>query len=189
LDCPEGNRFVRRIWTEIRGGIADLGCRLRQPLSNVQPLRQAVEREGEGEMPEENPAVLAIDPGSAKCGVAVVCRNGEIVFRAICAAEVLAEEVRAALAAYRPVALLIGLGTGSKPLLRALEAANLPHPLQAVDESHTSEAARARFVAENPAPFWQKLLPRSLRTPWKPYDDYVAVILAERYWQAQATTD
>src|SRR5882724_11840181 len=114
-------------------------------------------------MHEENPAVLAIDPGSAKCGLAVVRRDGEIVFRAICAAEVLVEEVRSALAAYRPVALLIGRGTGSKPLLRALEAANLPLPLRSVDEAHTSEAARARFVVENPAPFWQRLLPRSLR--------------------------
>jgi hypothetical protein len=134
-------------------------------------------------MPEENPAVLAIDPGSAKCGIAVVCRDGEIVFRAIFATEALVEEIRAALATYRPVALLIGRGTGSRPLLRTLEAANLPLPLQPVDESHTSEAARIRFVAENPAPFWQRLLPRSLRTPWKPYDDYVAVILAERFWQ------
>jgi RNase H-fold protein (predicted Holliday junction resolvase) len=134
-------------------------------------------------MSEENPAVLAIDPGSAKCGVAVVCRNGEIVFRAVVAAEALIAEVRTALAAYRPVALLVGRGTGSRPLLRTLEAANLPLPIQQVDESHTSEAARARFVAENPAPLLQRLLPRSLRTPWRPYDDYVAVILAERYWK------
>ncbi len=129
-------------------------------------------------------AVLAIDPGSAKCGVAVVRQDGTVLFRAIVTADTLVEETRALLARFHPIALLVGAGTGSKPLLRALDAADLPLAAQRVDEAHTSEAARRRFVAENPAHGWQRLLPRSLRTPWCPYDDYVAVILAERFWHS-----
>ena len=128
-------------------------------------------------------AVIAIDPGSAKCGVAVVQEDGTTLFRAIVTADSALEEVHALIRRFQPVALLVGGGTGSKPLLRALDEAGLPLPVRRVDEAHTSEAARVRFVAENAARGWQRLLPRSLRTPWCPYDDYVAVILAERYWQ------
>jgi RNase H-fold protein (predicted Holliday junction resolvase) len=133
--------------------------------------------------PEGDATVLAIDPGSAKCGVAVVRRDGQALFRAVITADSVVEEIRALLTAHRPRALLVGAGTGSKPLLRALEAEHLPLPIQLVDEAHTSEAARARFVAENTPPGLQRLLPRSLRTPWRAYDDYVAIILAERFWQ------
>ncbi len=126
--------------------------------------------------------VLAIDPGRAKCGIAVVGRDGAVSHRAIVAPEHLVEETRRLIALYAPTVVLVGAGTGSKPLRGALEAAALGVSMIAVDESHTSEAARARFVAENPPRGWQRLLPRSLRTPDRPYDDYVAILLAERWW-------
>src|SRR5579884_1456676 len=129
--------------------------------------------------------VLAIDPGRAKCGVAVVRRDGQVLFRAIVAVEEIVEETQRLIADYSPCALIVGGGTGSRPVLQALRAAEMSVAMERVDEAHTSEAARARFVAENPAPGWQRLLPRSLRTPWRLYDDYVAIILAERYWQKQ----
>jgi hypothetical protein len=91
--------------------------------------------------------------------------------------------------AHRPCVILIGNGTGSKPLLLELQAAGLPAPLLAVDESHTSQQARVRYVASNPPRGWQRLLPRSLRTPPVAYDDYVAILLAERYWQSQSGQD
>lgn len=128
--------------------------------------------------------VLAIDPGSAKCGVAVVQSDRAVLHRSIVTTAVLAEEIRALAARYQPRSILIGAGTGSRPMIQALEALHLDIGLHMVDEAHTSEAARARFVAENTPVGWQRLLPRSLRTPTRPYDDYVAVILAERFWQS-----
>ena len=132
------------------------------------------------------PSALAIDPGSDKCGVAVVARCGAVLFRAIVPTPELVSTVRDALAQHQPAHLLCGRGTGSKPILRALEAAGLPLPIMLVDEAYTSEAARRRYVLENPARGLERLLPRSLRTPSVPYDDYVAVILAERFWAANA---
>lgn len=129
------------------------------------------------------PSVLAIDPGSAKCGLAVVRADGAILWRAIVTTDSMVAETRTLTTRYRPVAILVGAGTGSKPALRALREAALECEITPVDESHTSEAARERFVAENPARGWQRLLPRTLRSPDRPYDDYVAVILAERYWR------
>jgi RNase H-fold protein (predicted Holliday junction resolvase) len=129
--------------------------------------------------------VLAIDPGSAKCGLAVVREDGIVLHRAVVPTERLTEEAQALLVRFSPECLLVGAGTGAKPVLRALEELSSGVAVVPVDESHTSEAARARFVAENPARGWQRLLPRSLRTPDRPYDDYVAIILAERYWQSR----
>lgn len=132
--------------------------------------------------------VLAIDPGSAKCGLAVVPREGGALFQAVVSTEQVAARVQELTVLHRPTAIVIGNGTGSKPLLLQLQATGLPAPLVPIDESHTSLAARDRYLAANPARGWQRLLPRSLRTPPVAYDDYVAVLLAERYWQAQSET-
>ena len=131
--------------------------------------------------------ILAIDPGRAKCGVAVVRKDGQIVYRGIVPVEDLAKTSTALIDAHRPQALVCGNGTGSKPILQILQSAAPDLPLELVDETRTSEKARARFVRENKPPFLQRLLPLSLRSPWLPYDDYVAVLLAERYWLSDST--
>ncbi len=128
------------------------------------------------------PCALAIDPGRAKCGVAVVRQDGQILYRGIVPPDDLMRSVQELIAAHRPVVVLCGDGTGSKPIRNALLSAGFEPPIQSVDEAHTSEAARLRFVRENKPPLSQRLLPFALRTPWLPYDDYVAVLLAERYW-------
>lgn len=130
-----------------------------------------------------NQTVLAIDPGRDKCGIAVVKEDGEIVVRLVVQTPLLVSMTKNLYRKFAPDVILVGNGTGSKPILEALQAANLPVALESVEESHTSEAARKRFVLENPAKGWQRFLPRSLRTPDVPYDDYVAIILAERYWE------
>ena len=135
------------------------------------------------------PCVLAIDPGSAKCGLAVVQRDGVVRFQAVVPTESVVAQAQELAIAHRPDAIVIGNGTGSKPLLLQLQAASLPAPLLPVDESYTSQAARVRYLASNPPRGWQRLLPISLRTPPVAYDDYVAVILGERYWQAQDVAD
>lgn len=129
--------------------------------------------------------VLAVDPGRAKCGVALVHEDGRTLHREVTSAQTLVVRVRDLMALYSPSVLVVGNGTGSKPLLRELEQAHLPIPLHPIDESYTSEAARRRYVIETPARGWQRLLPLSLRTPDQPYDDYVAVILAEHWLQRE----
>jgi len=134
-------------------------------------------------------SVLAIDPGSAKCGLAIVTQTGVVKHRAIVPTASLVAEVQSAVHLWNPIALIVGKGTGSKPLLRHLQDAQLALPVQSVDESYTSELARVRYVAENPPRGWQRLLPRSLRTPPCAYDDYVAILLAERWWNHQPSDE
>ena len=140
--------------------------------------------------PEGSLTVLAIDPGRAKCGLAVVSGPGPVrlVTRAVVPTERLTLEVTALRRRLPAVArLLMGDGTGSAPLRRALAAACPDLPLELVPEHGTSAQARARFLLANPAPGWRKLLPPGLRAPEQPYDDYVALILAETFFSKKTS--
>jgi len=112
-------------------------------------------------------------------------RDGVARFQAVVSTENVVATAQELAVLHRPDAIVVGNGTGSKPLLLQLQAAGLPAPLVPVDESYTSQAARVRYLDTNPPRGWQRLVPRSLRTPPVAYDDYVALILAERYWQTQ----
>lgn len=129
--------------------------------------------------------VLAIDPGRSKCGVAVVDERQEVVHREVVPTVSLEVSLQELCRQYRPSAVLIGNGTGSVALQGVLNDLSLGCPVSVVEECYTSEAARKRYVAEIPATGWRRLLPSSLRTPERAYDDFVAVILAERWWRSQ----
>lgn len=133
--------------------------------------------------PSSDEVVVAIDPGRAKCGVAVVDRGGTTRYRAIVSTEALADTVLELVTRWQPVALLLGNGTGAEDLAAQIDALSPDIRLVRVDEQHTSEQARARYVREVPARGWRRLLPPSLRYPETPYDDFVAVLLAERWWR------
>ncbi len=133
--------------------------------------------------------VLAIDPGRAKCGAAIVQKeNGSVLYRAVFSLSDLISALPLLIEQFTPERVLIGDGTCTQAF-RAQIAGVLPDALavQTVPEHRTSERARARFVKENrPSGLLQRLLPKGLRTPPGPYDDYVAVILAEDYFAALA---
>jgi len=129
--------------------------------------------------------VLAIDPGTRKCGIAVVRREGtEVLHREIVTPERLAESVRLLTERYRVETVLLGNATNSAPLRRSLQEA-LPESLSllSVPEAYTTQRAKVRYLQENPPrSFFARLLPLGLRTPDRPFDDYVAILLAEDYF-------
>ncbi len=128
--------------------------------------------------------VLAIDPGSAKCGLAVVRRDREgrleLVLRKVVPTEQLTEVV-AETAAVAPYSLVImGSGTRSKELSATLKEARPQDPILMVDEKETTMEARERYWEFNPRRGWRRLFPSTMLTPPDPVDDFVALILAER---------
>src|SRR2546423_1517058 len=127
--------------------------------------------------------VLAIDPGREKCGIAVVAETGEIVARDIVAVTDLARTVRRHIFDHSPVAVIVGNGTGSATVGRDL--ADCGVLVQSADERDTSRHARDRYLADHPLKGWKRLIPDSLRTPSVCYDDYVAILLAERWWSSR----
>lgn len=124
--------------------------------------------------------VIAIDPGRCKCGVAVVRGVGaDVLHRAVVPTEQIPEALADLHARYCPDVILIGNGTMASDAAEA--AKSLGAPVELVDERMTSIEARKRYFAEHPPRGLRRLLPISLQTPDQPCDDYVAVILAERY--------
>lgn len=125
---------------------------------------------------------LAVDPGTEKCGWALFDDGGRVVERGIWPRAQLVERLATFAADERIDFLILGDRTGSRALLRELNEMDLWRGrIRLVDEDRSSEEARRRFVRENTRG-WRKLLPPSLRYPSRPYDDYVAVILGERYF-------
>lgn len=132
-----------------------------------------------GAVGDGSPPVLAIDPGRAKCGMAVG-RRGAILARAVVPLDALVETVRVWVEAFGVGEVLLGAGTGHDRV-RALLAAvpGLP-PVRTVPERSSTLEARRRYFAEHPPRGWRRLLPLSLQVPPEEYDDYAAVVLIER---------
>ena len=79
---------------------------------------------------------------------------------------------------------MLGNRTAASLARERLRAAGVTREPELVDEHHSSEEGRRRYFQANPPKGWRRLLPIGLQTPPKPYDDYVAILLAERYVRA-----
>jgi len=134
---------------------------------------------------EASAPVLAVDPGRDKCGLAVVERNGRVLYQGIVATAKVAEAAAGLVGDHGVGQVVVGDRTAAKEVCRALGAARPPMTPTLVDEHRSSEEGRRRFFRDNPPRGWRRLLPISLQTPPHPYDDYVAVLIAERYLASQ----
>ncbi len=128
--------------------------------------------------------VLAIDPGTAKCGMALVRRAGEEKVELLWNQVAKLEDVISAMkeaAAVRPFSMLIvGNGTGSKSLVTSIREHFPSIGVLLVDEQDTTMQARERYWEHHPRRGWRRLLPSSMQVPPEAVDDFVALILAER---------
>ncbi len=84
--------------------------------------------------------------------------------------------------------VILGDRTFARQTRDLIRSAGLTLEIVFVDEHRSSELGRLRFLQDHPAHGWKRLLPLGLRSPDRPYDDYVAVILAERYLDGQRST-
>ena len=123
--------------------------------------------------------VLAIDPGRDKCGIAVV-NTEAAVHMSVIPRKHAAAAVESLSARFSPQAIIIGNGTGSSFLADELQSRS-DLPVELVDEAYSTRKARSRYFKDNPPRGLRRLIPRGLMTPPRPYDDYVALILAEEW--------
>ena|SRR5687768_1125693 len=130
---------------------------------------------------------MGIDPGSAKCGIAIVEEQESgttILFRRVVPTAELSDHLRTADKEFDPDLVVVGDGTRSKAIQQAVRDALPGKSLLIVDERDTSIHARERYWIENPRRWWRRFLPSTLLTPPHPVDDFVAVIIAERVLNA-----
>lgn len=127
--------------------------------------------------------ILAVDPGREKCGVALLDEEGRVKWQRIVRASELLDAVTGAIENETAGVVVVGDRTGSRDFRHDFAAAGLDKKarLAVVDEHLSSVEGRQRYLAAHPGRGLARLLPASLRTPDKPFDDYVAVVLAERY--------
>jgi RNase H-fold protein (predicted Holliday junction resolvase) len=128
--------------------------------------------------------VLAIDPGSAKCGMALVTRTEEerveLLWRAIVPPDQVNDKIAEA-QLIKPIKLIVvGSGTKSQPLVHTIRERYPSMGILLVDERDTTLQARERYWEHHPRRGWRRLLPSTLQVPPDPVDDFVAMILAER---------
>lgn len=128
--------------------------------------------------------VLAIDPGSSKCGMALVRRDGsnrlEMLWRGIARVDDFDAKMREAAEAGKFSLVIVGSGTKSKEVVHAVRELLPSMGILVVDERDTTLQARERYWEHNPRRGWRRFLPATLQVPPEPVDDFVAFILAER---------
>ena len=135
--------------------------------------------------------VLAVDPGRAKCGVAVVDARAGVLHHEVVAQEQLEERVATLVRRHAPDVIVVGDRTGSVEVQRRLQALDVVRAaggVRTVDEKNTSLEARRRYFQANPPKGLWRLVPVGLRVPPGPLDDWAAVVLAERFLKDAAST-
>lgn len=132
--------------------------------------------------------VLAIDPGSSKCGLALVRREADgeltLLWRLISPTDDLvnALEVAKTVEAYSMV--IVGSGTRSRTIVESIRGAMASMGILVVDEKDTTMQARERYWEHHKRRGLRRFLPSTLQVPPEPVDDFVALILAERVLSA-----
>jgi RNase H-fold protein (predicted Holliday junction resolvase) len=123
---------------------------------------------------------FGFDPGKDKCGIAIVSDLGSAIRHEVIPSEQALQTLKDW--QQHPIQILIlGDQTGSK-VWRSRIAEALPDlQIITIDERYSSQEARDRYWQLYPAQGLQKLVPQGMRTPPRPIDDLVAIILVERY--------
>lgn len=125
-----------------------------------------------------HPVIIAIDPGRQKCGIALVDHQGQVIKKQIVASDELVKTVEEMIIDYPEAEIVLGDRTASRLFFAKLK--DLSRTIHFIDEDRSSLEGRYRYLKENTKGL-AKLLPIGLRVPNQPFDDYVAVILAERF--------
>jgi Predicted endonuclease involved in recombination (possible Holliday junction resolvase in Mycoplasmas and B. subtilis) len=128
--------------------------------------------------------VLAVDPGTAKCGLALVRRNAdgsiELLWHKIAQAEDFCDALEEAARQAEFSMVIVGSGTASRRFVERLRESMPSVGILVVDERDTTMQARERYWEHNPRRGWRRLLPATMWVPPVPIDDYAALVLAER---------
>lgn len=123
-------------------------------------------------------AIIAIDPGKDKCGVA--CGNENTVFehKTVLTCE-LYDTIFNITERYDVDIVVCGNSTHASDILDLIKPLEIKTAL--VDETNSTYEARKLYFADNPPRFLKKLIPITMQYPPVPIDDYAAIIILQRY--------
>ena len=126
--------------------------------------------------------ILGFDPGKDKCGVAVMGLDRQLQYHEVVSSSSVIAAMDDLYQKY-PISLLVmGNQTTSKRWKQQIqEKLSSSVNIILVDERYSSLEARDRYWLMYPPKGLNKLLPKGMRTPPRPIDDIVAILLIERY--------
>lgn len=127
---------------------------------------------------------VGIDPGTSKCGYAVLSSAGErLALEVIPADQLLVRVERDVAAGVRVVC--VGDATRSRSVLTQLRARWPDLRIELVDERNTSLQARLRYYQDHPPRGIWRFVPRGLLVPKAALDGYAALLIVERFLGGQ----
>ncbi len=137
--------------------------------------------------------IIAIDPGRYKCGIAVVKKSAgsycsckklidclDVIYKEVIESRELVDKIKLLSANYTPDLIIVGNGTASADIIQKIDELDIA-PVKEICEESTTLQARTLYFKDNPCKGLKKLIPLSLQVPCVPYDDYAAILLAEKY--------
>ncbi len=133
-------------------------------------------------MPGEK-IIIAIDPGTKKCGYAVVNSDLCVLQREVISTEKIAGNIEDSLNIYKINKIILGNGTNYKNIEKRLKNHFPELKIILIEEEFSTLEARKKYFEAHPPQGISKLIPLSLRVPPCHYDDFVAVLLAEKYFK------
>lgn len=133
--------------------------------------------------------VVAVDPGHAKCGVAVVASDGSVIARDIVITAMIGETVRVMYDDHSARAVVVGGGTTSSDVQSRLAVFFDESDIEVIDEKHTTLEARSLYREDHPPGCFGRIIPTGLLIPPRPLDDYAAVVIGRRYFSIQDAED
>lgn len=128
---------------------------------------------------------LGVDPGKDKCGLALLNDQGTVFVQKIVPTNCLEKEIED-MTTGKDILIILGNGTTSKKYIKILQARD--YKVEVVEESYSTLEARELYFQEK-GYGWQAILPKGLRAPNCPLDDYAARILVTRYLNGNYSHD
>jgi hypothetical protein len=126
-------------------------------------------------------AILAIDPGTEKIGLAVLDSNRHILAKQVLPLSAAKETILAMVNRYGIKTAVLGDRTGADNLIKEIRQAFPSLIISLVNEYRSTEEGRKRYWIDNRPRGWRRFWPTTLMSPPVPYDDYAAIVLGERY--------
>lgn len=103
-----------------------------------------------------------------------------MLFRAITPIAELRATLEMCIQQHAPERYLVGAGTGAKRLLPQLQRWFPTIPWELIPERNTTLQARELYFQHYPPRGWRRLLPKGMRVPPEPYDDFAALAIIYR---------
>ncbi len=126
--------------------------------------------------------ILGFDPGRDKCGVAIMDKNNTLYYHQVILSSQAILTLNDLVQQFSINLVVMGNQTTSKQWKKRLEnelSATLS--IVMIDERNSTLEARDRYWQMYPPQGLTRLIPQGMRTPPRPIDDIVAILLIERY--------